>query len=151
MSYISYSDVITGLHERLETVPGLAQLNDDGDVCNMLRYEPETIVQTPLLYSLLDTFQRDQHGQMTSMIYRVLHRIVIQWQDQEQAELELIALVNAVPASIDVDPTLGGRVDKGLARISDGATGFVVISGTQYRCLDFYSSVTTKSSMRSGI
>jgi hypothetical protein len=85
------------------------------------------------------------------MTYRILHRVIIQWQDHEQAEIELRALVNAIAASIDVDPSLGGRVDKGLARIDGGATGFVVIGDTQYRCLDFYSHTVTKGAMRSGI
>ena len=54
-------------------------------------------------------------------------------------------------AAVDDDQTLGGRITMGLARISSGQSGFVIISNTKYRCLDFFSTVPTKAPFQSGI
>lgn len=144
-------DVIDGLHGVLVTVPGLAQLDPDGAICNVLKYEPKSIQSRPTLYSLLDSIQRETRGQVTTMRYRILHRLVFQWQENEESEKELLKFVNSVPAAIDRDSNLGGLVDLGMAKISDGSTGFVIISQTKYRCLDFFSDVLTKAAAKSGI
>lgn len=133
--------MLTGLHERFATVSGIAKL---------LKYEPTTIQAFPTLYSLLDTVERSQAGQLTVMRYRVLNRIIFRWQDNEQAELELIPFVNSVPAAIDADAKLGGRVDSGLARVTDIQAVFVTI-GALYRALDIYTEVLEKQPFKSGI
>lgn len=144
MSFIGYSDVIEGLHERYATVAALRGKP-------LLAYEPQSIQETPTLYSLLASFERSQAGQITAMRYRVMSRLILQWQDQEQAELALLPFVNSIPAAVDQDQTLGGRVNSGLARIADAETGFVIISQIKYRCIDFYADVLTKSAWKSGI
>jgi hypothetical protein len=143
--------VITELHRLFAGVPGLAKLDENGNPVNLLRYEPRVIQVTPTLYTLLDSFQRDTSGQVTAMRYRILHRVVLQWQDNAESEAALEPLIQAVPAAVDADPTLGGLLEKGVARIGDGSTGFVVISNTKYRCIDFFSDVLTKGPYRSGI
>ena len=151
MSYVSYADVVDGLHERFLTIAGFPAYNEEGVLINLLRYEPAVIHHTPTIYTLLDGFERNASGQLTAMHYRILHRLVIQWQDNEQAELALMPFVHRVPAAVDSDQTLGGRITMGLARISSGQSGFVIISNTKYRCLDFFSTVPTKAPFQSGI
>lgn len=151
MAFISYSDVLDGVYEQLQNLTGFVQTNDDDEIVNLLKYEPKVVNTTPLIYMLLDTAARQQKGQQTHMRYRVLIRLVLQWQENDQSELQLIPLVNEIPYRIDQDPTLGGRVNMGLAQIGDIQSGFVVISGTKYRCCDFYLDCETKSAVKSGI
>jgi hypothetical protein len=153
MSYFaSLPDIIDYLHASVfPLVAGLPQVNDDGDVINLLKYEPRSIQTSPTLYTLLDGFVRDTSGQVTAMKFRILHRVCVQWQDNEQAEAELLSFVHALPAAVDADPTLGGLITKGIARISDGESGFIIISGTKYRSLDFFSDIPTKGTYRGGI
>lgn len=151
MSFVSVSDVIDGLHERFLTVDGFAKYNDAGALVNMVRYEPRAIAVFPFLYTLLDKFERSQAGQITTMRYRILHRVVLQWQDNDQSEQQMLAWVHPFCAAIDADPTLGGRVALGMATMAEASTGFASISGTKYRVIDFFSSTLTKAAVRSGI
>jgi hypothetical protein len=139
---ITYEAVVEGLHERFATVKGIMAILD---------YEPKAIQTTPTLYSLLDRFDRSQEGQLTVMKYRVLNRLCIQWQDNEQAERQLAKFVNPLPASIDKDPKLGGRVSRGMAWVTEAPTGFFSIGDTTYRVLDMYVEVLTKGAFKSGI
>ena len=55
--YASIVDIIDYLHESVfPQVSGLPQVNDDGDVINLLKYEPRSIQTSPTLYTLLDRF-----------------------------------------------------------------------------------------------
>jgi hypothetical protein len=144
MAFPSYSQVVDALHVRFATVAALSGKP-------MLKYEPRSVQTTPMLYSLLFTFQRERSGQITAMRYRIMHRLLLQWQDNEQSELELMPFVNSIPHSVDQDPTLAGLLVKGVARISDAESGFIPISNSKYRCLDFYSDVLTKADFQSGI
>jgi hypothetical protein len=138
----TYTDVVDGMHERLLTVPGIVACLD---------YEPLAVDQPPIVYSLLDAFERSQAGQVTTMRYRILHRLVIAWQDNEQAERQLATFVNAIPAAVDTDAQLGGRIPSGLARIADAQAAWVKLGDTTYRCLDCYSQVVVKAPYKSGI
>jgi hypothetical protein len=152
MSYPTLAEIIDYLHDTVfVSVPGLAQRNEAGEVINLLQYEPRVIHTSPVLYTLLDKFDRDTSGQVTAMKYRLLHRMVFQWQDNAESESAMLSFVHSVPAAFDLDPTLGGRLEKGVARIAEAASGFVVISNTKYRCLDFFSSIVSKAPYRSGI
>jgi hypothetical protein len=152
MSYPSVTQIIDYLHTSVfPLVAGLPQVDDDGNVINLLKYEPRSIQTSPTLYTLFDRFQRDTSGQITAMKLRLLHRICVQWQDNEESERELLTFVHALPYRVDNDPTLGGLITKGIARISDGESGFVIISGTKYRSLDFFSDIPTKGTYRGGI
>jgi hypothetical protein len=143
---MSYSTVLDGLHARLAVVNGIALI---------LKYEPTSVQAFPTLYSLLDTVERSQQGQLTIMRYTVLHRLLFRWTDNAQAEVELIPYVNSVPAVIDADPTLGGVLGtgttSGYARVTSINAVFVVIGQTLYRALDVRSEVIEKAPVRSGI
>src|SRR5690348_12912083 len=140
--YASITAIIDYLHASVfPLVAGLPQVNEDGEIINLLKYEPRSIQTSPTLYTLFDRFQRETSGQITAMKLRLLHRICVQWQDNEESERELLTFVHALPAAVDQNPTLGGLITKGIARISDGESGFVIISGTKYRSLDFFSDI----------
>lgn len=131
-----------GLEERFKTIQGLT---------NILLGEPTAIHETPALYTALLRFDRTQHGQITAMRYTFIHRLTIAWQDGAEAEMQLLTLLNAIPASVDLSPTLGGRIVEGLAKVTAGDSGFVRIGDTTYRICDFTGDVLEKAAVRSGL
>jgi hypothetical protein len=136
---MSYRAVLDGLHTVFEGVnPAIPVL---------LRYEPTAIHQTPTLYSLLDTVNRQRQGQIRAATYRVLNRLVFRWQDNEQAEEELIPYVDAIANAIDSDAHLSGALDSGLATVNDMEAVFVSIGGVIYRALDIYVDVLEKTAI----
>lgn len=131
-----------GLEERFRTIAGLA---------NIILGEPTAVHETPALYTALARFERSQHGQVTAMRYVFTHRLIIQWQDNGAAEMQLLTLLNAIPASIDGSPTLGGRITQGLATMTAGDAGYIEIGSTKYRICDMTSEVIEKAAVRSGL
>jgi len=132
---MSYTTVLAGLHERLATVPGLNALLD---------YAPTSVHEPPMLYSMLDSVRVARSGQLRATTYRIRHRVVLRWQDNEQAEVEACPFVNAVPLAVEADPHLGGRLVSGYAEISECESGFAEIGEVTYRVLDFYATVVEK-------
>lgn len=142
---MSYEAANEGLTEVLQSVTGLTRVLD---------YEPSSIPSTPMVYHLLDSFSRTQEGQVTVMRYRKLIRLIVLWQDNEKAEQKVIPFVNAIPAALDADPQLGGRIERGFARVSpdaDAIAGFVRIGGVMYRSLDIFADIVDKAAYQSGI
>lgn len=138
---MSYTTVKAGLIERLNTVSGLNV---------KLAYEPESIQDAPAIYTILDSFERTQEGQITVMRYRTLHRLWIKWQDNEAAEIELDSFVNSIPSAIDQDPHLGARLTRGVAVMADGVAEWRVISGVLYRTIDFFTETVEKGAYQGG-
>ena len=132
---MSYATVLAGLHERLATV--------DGPV-DVLDYAPTAIHDTPLIWSLLDNLEIRRNGQVKTKRYRILHRLVVRWQDNEQAEQEIIPYVDSIPAAVEADPHLGGRLTSGYAEITECQAGWITVAGVEYRNLDFYATVIEK-------
>lgn len=132
---MSYSTVLTGLHVRFATVAGIA---------NLLMYEPTAIHDLPTLYSLFQDVSITRSGQIRAVHYRTLHRLLLRWQDFEQAELEVIPFVDSIPLSVEADPHLGGVIVSGFAEINECKAGWTEIGSTTYRSLDFYSDVIVK-------
>lgn len=132
---MSYATVLEGLHERFATVPGIVAI---------LNYAPTAFHDTPLLYSLLDKVTISRSGQVRARKYRILHRLVVRWQDNEQAEQQIIPLVDSIPDAVDADQHLGGRLASGFAEITEIEGVWVTVGGTEYRALDFYSTVIEK-------
>jgi len=132
---MSYSTVLAGLHERFATVTSIQAILD---------YVPTSIQDTPTLYSLLDNVTISRSGQVKATKYRILHRLVVRWQDNEGAELEIIPYVDSIPAAVDADNHLGGRLTSGYAVIDEIEAVWVEISNVTYRALDFYSTVVEK-------
>jgi len=114
------------------------------DLVDILDYAPTAVHDTPLVYSLLDNVQRRTSAQIVTKQYRILHRLVVRWQDNEQAEQEIIPFVDSVPEAVADDPQLGGRLTSGYAEIKECDAGWVTIAGVEYRMLDFYATVVEK-------
>ena len=99
-----------GLEERFRTVSGLH---------SVVLGEPTGDLDLPGLYTAYIGFDRTLgRDQMTVMEHRFMHRLIIRWQDNAQAEMQLLTLLNAIPASVELDIQLGGRLLQGIARIS---------------------------------
>ena len=133
---MSYATVLAGLHARLATVPGLNAVLD---------YIPTSVHEPPILYSRLERGSITLSGQLQATTYRILHRVVIRWQDNEQAEIEANAFMASVPAAVNADPWLGGTLTSGSAYILEWDSGFAEIGEITYRVLDFYSTVVEKN------
>lgn len=121
-----------GLEERFRAVDGLTTI---------LLGEPSSVHAAPALYTALLRFTRATSGNVTTMHYFFMHRLVILWQDNPQAEMQLLNLTNAIPAAIDDDSRLGGRIVGGMAQIVTGDAGYTRIGDILYRILDFTSDV----------
>ena len=129
----TYANVIAGLHTRFATVTALNTL---------FVGEPESLEgwELPALYSRLVTRTQTWHGQVSATRYRTLHRVCVHWQDNAQAETDIIALADSVPAAIWADAHLG--LLDALVTEFDGEAGFVTDLGV--RSIDFYSEVLVK-------
>lgn len=131
---MSYATVLAGLHAAFGTVDGITVT---------LAYEPRAIQVTPTLYSLLDSFEvinDNVFGATPDYRYRVLHRLVFAWQDNEQAEAALIPFVNAIPEAVFGYEALRTTITNGgYSYIVAGDAGWVDIGNVTYRSLDFYS------------
>lgn len=110
--------------------------------------EPSAIHDPPVLITVFDRTERKAEGRepsnstVTIIKYFFAHRIAVQWVDNPVAEAAIIVYANSVPAAINADPSLGGRVDN--TRISDGVTDWATYGGTKYRVLDFTSESLEK-------
>lgn len=132
---MSYQDIVEGLQERFETVSGLEAV---------LAYVPTSIGSTPMMYLLLDSATTERSGQVLAIRYRVLARLAVLWQDNEQAELEVMPLVDAIIGAVEADPHLGSALTSGYARINEVEAGWDEIGGVTYRVVDFYADVLAK-------
>jgi hypothetical protein len=122
------------------------------DALTVLKHVPATI-STMLIYIRLRRAERGQGGQITSMRYFFLVRLCVPYQDNEGAELLLDSYINAVPAAIDADPTLGGAISSGLATVStvNSDPAFLDMAGTLCRYADFEVEAVEKAAYLSGI
>ncbi len=130
--------MIVGLHERFATVTTPRAL------VAILAYEPTAVHDYPLLYSILDSFERTRHGQVLAWHWRTMHRLLLRWQSSEECEIELRAFVNSIPEALDLDPHLGGRLVSGYADIAEADAGWTKVGDTECRYVDFYSTVIEK-------
>jgi hypothetical protein len=132
---MSYETIVEGLHERLVTVTALKAVLD---------YVPTSVQDSPVVWSVLADMKITRTGQVVAKPYRILHRVAIQWQDNEQAELAALPLVDSIPDAVEADPHLGGRLVSGMAEINECEAGWATIGGLEFRLLDFYSTVVEK-------
>lgn len=132
---MSYQTVLDGLQERLETLPGIV---------DVLQYEPSSFGDTPLVYLLLDHSEDATAAQVVGTRYFVLMRLVVKWTDNEKAELDIIPYVDSIPAAIQADRQLGGRIIRGMATKPGSEGGFIDTGGVRYRIVDFVTEVLDK-------
>lgn len=134
---MSYQTVKGGIVTRLQTLVAAYP------TLLVLKYEP-TVPVPPTISVLLDSFVRSQHSNQTVMRYKFRLRLYIQWQEFEQAELDLDPYVNAIGDAIDVDPQLGGVLDQGIASVTDAKAQWLDVGGTVFRILDTFAEATEK-------
>lgn len=132
---MAYPEIVAGLIEVLEGVGGLAAVLD---------YEPTSIGATPTAYVLLDGAERVSKGGVSAFKYSVLVRVVFNWIDNEQAEREVMQIVNPVAVAIESGASLGGALTHGMASVTRMQAVFVTINSTLYRALDYTISVLEK-------
>ena len=130
-----------GLEERFRTIEGL-----DGGVH---LGEPTAIAATPYLYAAYDTADQLMRSQQPArnqdgITHTFGVRIAFDFQDNPQAEMQLLTLADSVPAAINVDPRLGGRLPGGIAKSTSALSGFAMIAKKMYRVLDFVVTVLEK-------
>jgi hypothetical protein len=129
----------TTIYEGLATV--FANLPD---IRNVILGEPTAIHELPAIYTAYAGFERVTASQQVMMTHTFTHRLIIRFQDQQEAEAQLLALLHQVPIAIDQDPKLGGIIDAGMARCTGGQAGFLSINATLYRIVDYTTSVLEK-------
>jgi hypothetical protein len=137
-----YSDVVRGI------VNSLGPLGLD----NVLDYEPASIATAPMAYLFLRSWTRSQQGGVVTMRYEVVVRLVLLWSQNDTAEQQLQPLVNALPAAVEVDMTLGaGQDDRRISQVTMGVAEYRDIGGTFYRTMDVTVSVLEKGAANSGL
>ena len=108
----------------------------------VLPYMPLAIQETPLLYVTLSSFERTYEAQVSKYTYRASGTLVIDWQDNGEAETALDALIESCAQAFDADMTLGGRLTSGAALVESGDLGWVDIGGQTYRVAIFPLAIT---------
>lgn len=149
---MSYATVKAALQAQiLAQLPALNKLNDRGKQVGVMVFEPTSIQTAPMVFFSLDSFERETTGQVTAMRYFIDARLVIKWTDNEGAEAQLEPYVNAIPAAIDADPSLGNVLQLGRAKVERGSFGWLTIGSAQFRVGDFRLNVLEKAAFQSGI
>lgn len=110
--------IIAGLNAILRNVKGVSLTLD---------YVPETIQQTAVVFTILDSFTQSQSGQLLVTDYTFLSTLVVQYQDNRQAERELAKLIPRITAAIYADQQLGGALNSGIANITNGLRKYFVV------------------------
>lgn len=112
--------------------------------------DPTTIQVSPALIIVYGSFDvLSQSSPPARNLNATSHefgiRLAIKWgPENEQAEMQLLTLIGAIPAAIGADPRLGGRLPKGLAQISGAVTGYAEYSKDKFRIADYVCTVVEK-------
>jgi len=104
--------------------------------------EPTGNMELPGLYTAYQEFTRPLRNNpparnLTAMDHTFACRLVIQWVDNANAEMQLLTLLDAIPDAIDANPNLSGKLPHGTCYINAGITGFATIGGVLYRIVDY--------------
>ena len=129
-----------GLAEAFRTIDGLTTI---------LLGEPTSIQETPLLYAgyaSADQIMRSQAParNLDGITHLFAVRLVFDYQDNPQAEMQLLTLADSVPSAINADSRLGGRLAGGVAKSTSAISGFAMIAKKLYRVLEFEVTVIEK-------
>jgi len=144
MSY-RLEDIVGALHVIYGSMAGITAT---------LPYEPRAVQAPPMLYTLLDSIERQDattsagsNTRLVAVRYRLISRIMLSWRDTEQAERDLRYYAGAALDLMDIDTnrTLAGLITAGSgATIETIATGWIVADGNEYRSLDITTLVHDK-------
>lgn len=101
-----------------------------------------------LLYTLFDDADFDEDLSNYTDTVRLIHRLLVAQQSGTVTETKVIKLVQSVPDAVRRDPTLGGKLPSGMARIISARGVFVTFGETVYRAVDFRSETVLEPSDR---
>lgn len=132
--------VWVGLEERFKTIAGLSAI---------MLGEPTGIQTTPLLYAAYASADQVMRStaparNLDGITHIFAVRLVFDYIDNPQSEMQLLTLADSVPAAINADPRLGNRLNGGMARSTAAITGFATIAKKIYRILEFTVTVIEK-------
>lgn len=99
-----------------------------------------------LLYTLFDEADYDEDLSDYTDTVRLIHRLLVTRQSGTVAENKIIEIVQRVPDAIRKDPTLGGKLPSGMARIISARGVWVDFNGATYRAVDFRSETVLEPS-----
>jgi hypothetical protein len=134
--------VWVGLEERFRTIDGIAAI---------VLGEPSSVQATPLLYAAYagadQIFRSSAPARnLDGITHTFAVRLVFDYQDNPQAEMQLLHLADSVPAAINEDPRLDDRLYSGIASSTAALSGFARIADKTYRILEFTVTVKEKRS-----
>ena len=132
---MSYSAIVAALNGLIEDVTGIVIVLD---------YAPTAIHDSPLVYTTLDNLTISRSGQVITDRYRIQSRLVVRWQDNEEAESTCVTLMPLIVAAVEADPHLSGVITSGWVEIVEVDAVWVDIAGVTYRVYDFYTSAVEK-------
>jgi len=134
---VTLANIRAGLKTAYETVPGIGPV---------LMYPPKSIPANYTLFTGLNDFEVTRSGQVRAIRWGFTSRLVILWQDAENAEAQLDAMVEAIIDAVDADAHLGGALASGIAQITAGDADWFSIAGSEvvYRYVDFAVKVLEK-------
>jgi len=135
---MTLATIRAGIKTALEGVPGVSVV---------LSYPPKSIPANKSIFFSLTGLETVRSGQVRGVRWEFTVRLVLLWQDAEQGEADLDAMVRGVIQAIDDDAHLGGAITAGLAEVLDGETGWFQTEGSAswYRYCDFTLTVLDKT------
>jgi hypothetical protein len=132
-----YGLLLEGLHDCFLTLSAF-------DRGQLLKHSPSSVQTSPLLYSMLQNYEKHFEGNLVVETFTTLHRVCIAWQDHQTAEDWVIKLVTEIPDSVERDDRLSGKIRGGRAIVNFGRSGFARIAEMEFRVLDFTSTIINK-------
>lgn len=133
---MSFTTVRDGLYSVVDGVAAIKQV---------YKYEPTQMSISPLAWVVLDSYTRNQAGQVTSMRWRFRVRICVPITNSAEAEDELMQTALSVADAIDANPQFSGVLSRGLAVSPDGRAGYITMGTTRCRVVDVYCEALEKT------
>lgn len=128
----NFTIIRDGLKDVVAGVDGITQV---------LTYEPGSVQVHKLAWVLLDSYQRSQYGQVTTMNYRFRISVTSPSQDFRIVEDQLVQTAMDIADAIDANPQFNDVLVSGLSRSQDGAASWLTVAGIKYRVVDIFASV----------
>ena len=127
-----YTAVLAAIHARLSAIAALK-----------VKYvgEPPAVQEWPALYSVLVAADWAQVGQIDVRRYQTQHRVLVNYQDRQQGEQELAALVDGVLDALG-DPYLAPGQQ--ITEVLNIRAGWIDVGDTEFRVLEFTTKVLVK-------
>ncbi len=123
MSRISELLTELGVRTSVASVPDLAI---------SLTYKPMTFQKTPLLYTLFQRKVVSQPENIETTTYQYRTLLAVGTQDNQQAEITLVPLIEAIVAALDTLPQLGTLVHDHTKHVVDVRRAVIKESGKNY-------------------